>query len=351
MMNLKDSPKILLVAQSGIGNLIMQYPAIKLLRQTFPAAHITLWVAPRGTKTLALAMPEINSIIEAPIKQSVLAQMVLVHRLRQEKYDVGIVLSPGQHIKSAIYLFLAGIPIRIGETYPFLASKHSKLFLTNGVTPTHPHDLEINISLLESLNITLPAQPLRYSLSLPAEYTIQAEEYWISNNFTKKPVIGFHLGSASGFAWKRWPVDYFIQLGQWLHTTYGATLLLFGGPDETDLKQQVVDALPAITMPISNDLLATGALMKKCQLVVSNDSGLMHLAAALNAPVLGLFGPTDERKTGPRGINSHSLRAPNTSPIYDTDSNFDLGSSPHASLNQLTPALVQEYISNHFKLA
>lgn len=85
--------------------------------------------------------------------------------------------------------------------------------------------------------------------------------------------------------------------------------------------------------------------MQHCKLFISNDSGLMHLAAASGVPTLGLFGPTAEKQTGPRGSHSHTLRAPGTQPVYNTESNPSLGSKPHPSLLVLKSEDVISYLN------
>ena len=85
--------------------------------------------------------------------------------------------------------------------------------------------------------------------------------------------------------------------------------------------------------------------MQYCRLVLANDSGLMHLAAASGTPTLGLFGPTNEKQVGPRGSHTYTIRAPGTKPSYDTVTNYNLGTEPHPSLLALKSSEVVDKIA------
>lgn len=342
MQNSVNNPRILIVALSGIGNLIMQIPMIKALKQAWPKSRITVWVAPRGTRALAANTPSIDEVIEMPIKASIVGHVKNIRRLRSLRADIGIVCSPGQQIKSAAYLFLSGIPTRVGYTYP-LGSKHaSSLFLTHAISEKENiHDIEQNLALLGTLRLPVPTIP-HYSLNIPAEAKAKAQE--LMNNLhidPTKPIIGFHAGSAPDFLWKRWPLENFAELGRQLIAKHGAHILLLGGRDEAAQNETIKNLIGKNSVTsVQQDLMTTVAIMQKCRLVVSNDSGLMHLAAASGVETFGLFGPTDEKKTGPRGPKSHIIRAPQTKPAYDTEKDYNLGKEPHKTILAITPEMV-----------
>jgi lipopolysaccharide heptosyltransferase II len=340
-MKNSGNKKVLFLALSGIGNLVMQLPTIRELKKAHPNWHITIWVAPRGTSTLAHTEPSINEVIEMPIKASVSQHIKQVLQLRKRNFDIGIVLSPGQLMKSAAYLALAGIPKRIGNTYPTKNNSHSKLFLTDTITENiHLHDIEQNLLLLTLLGIEPNPVPY-YSIEVPEENTQEAARIVKS---TDSLIIGMHPGSASGFEWKRWPLDRYAEVARILiQENPHARILVVGGKDEEDQKQALVDminkdkeAAQSITAP----LLTTAAVIQQCNVFISNDSGLMHIAAALRVPTLGLFGPTDEAQTGPRGKNSFTLRASDTAAVYNTEQAYSFGSTPHENMLGITVQMV-----------
>ncbi len=346
---LKTPHKILIIALSGIGNLLMQSPAINQIRRAFPESHITLWVAPRGTKVIAEANPWVDQVIEASLKQSWLDHIQLCWKLLRQRFDTGIVLSPGQRWKSAAYMFLAGIRQRLGHTYPWRGNSHSKFLFTQAINEQAKlHDVEQNLNLLSLLDYRIQHQkyPLRYEIIIPETKRQQADHLYKTFAIpSDKMVIGFHMGCAANMLFKRWPIQRFIEVGQSLITKNNAHILLFGGLHENGLKRTAKTALGVNSTVVSADLLATASLMQRCRLFLSNDSGLMHLAAAVGVKTYGLFGPTDERKTGPRGKDSHIIRASGTNPVYDTENNFDLGPTTHETLLSLSASQVLDIIS------
>ncbi len=355
---LTERRSVLLVALSGIGNFVMQSPVFEAIKTSHPAWKLTVWVAPRGTKALAESNPFIDEILEAPLKHSLWGHLTLVRYLRQKKFDTGIVLSPGQLWKSAAYLYLAGISQRIGHTYPFFANAQSSFLLTDALPEKEDlHDIEQNMRLLEVIGIsyqspvipptggTPPSAVASYQLPVPEDYAQHARTilhgYSIPGG---RIIVGFHVGSAAGFEWKRWPIENFAQVGRTLTHEHAFHILIFGGKDEAVLKQQLKAQLGADATLVDSDLLTCAALIKYCRLFLSNDSGLMHIAAAVGVPTYGLFGPTDEKKTGPRGPKSFIIRALGTTPVYDTEKYYSLGCTSHPSMLAITPELVIDRI-------
>lgn len=366
--NQSDAPqKILLLSLSGIGNYLMHTPVFEALKKTHPNWHLTVWVAPRGTKELAENNPHINEVIEAPIKNNLTGHFQMINTLRQQKFDIGIVLFPGQLLKSAAYLYLSGIPKRIGHRYPLLSNQTSDFLLTQVVGKQNDlHDIEQNLNLLKPFNISPPALPREaarrsgarggvgergrnlptYRLLIPSKHDQQAQHYLKSLNIPPdRKIIGLHPGSAPHFAWKRWPIENFAAVGKELINKHNAQILIFGGQNEQALKQQLHSMLGEHSSVIHTTLLTTATIIKHCLLFISNDSGLMHIAAAVGTRTLGLFGPTNEHKTGPRGPHTSTLRAPNTQPVYDTQKNYKLGAQSHMVLLSLKPQMVLDNIN------
>ncbi len=129
-----------------------------------------------------------------------------------------------------------------------------------------------------------------------------------------RPVLAVSPAAAAPF--KEWPAERFAQLAAMLRSEgqplAGATVVLFGGPGDEAVTRKVAEALPdadVIDLAGQLDLVEAAACLSRAQLFVGNDSGLMHLAAAIGTPTLGLFGPTDERIYGPWGARAKSVRA------------------------------------------
>lgn len=345
---MKKSPdRILCLALSGIGNFLMQSPVFSALKERFPDSHLTVWVAPRGTKKLAEHTQAIDSVIQSPMQMSAWRHVRLVGRLAQQHYDVGIVLSPGQQWKSAAYLYLAGIPTRIGSRYPWRGNPDGSFLLTNPVREqVELHDIEQNLRLLSPLGIEATAKT--YSLTIPKVSEEQAQA-WLTGHHLRgtQLVVGFHAGSAANFSWKRWPKENFAAVGKEIITRYGGHILLFGSQLEQNITRDIKARLGSNATVVQTDLLTTAALLRRCRLMLSNDSGLMHLAAAAGVVTFGLFGPTDERHTGPRGADSHVIRAPGTVPLYHTEKNHVFPQETHPAMAAISTGLVTERLASY----
>lgn len=347
MKDMSSNPSHLLaLSLSGIGNLLMQLPTLVAIKRERPDWKITLWVAPRGTKEIALHHPAIDHVLERPIQQTLTGHIKLIQEIRKQHFDLGLVLSSGQLLKSALYLALAGIPKRVGHRYPLFHFEKSRLFLTQAISEEHSlHDIEQNLNLMPLLGLTLPRHQPSYTLPIPVRFQKQAEEWLARHQLSPtQKLFGMHVGSAAGFTWKRWPAPNFLQVARYaLNKNYH--VLLFSGPEEKSENEKLARRLGENTVIVTAGLYTIAAIMRYCHAVLSNDSGLMHLSAAAGVATYGLFGPTDERQTGPRGIHSVAIRAPGTKPAYNTERNFALGNETHPSLRALTADQVCETIS------
>jgi len=120
------------------------------------------------------------------------------------------------------------------------------------------------------------------------------------------------INPGAGRADKRWPVARFGALAERLASEAGARLLLLWGPDEAFMARDIALALPGHSALLAppTDLGELTALLKRCRLMIANDTGPLHLAAALGTPALGLFGPTSAERNGPYGPRCRGLQSP-----------------------------------------
>ena len=145
-------------------------------------------------------------------------------------------------------------------------------------------------------------QPLEFSLS-PSDHDF-AESFLKEKNIGKDDlIIGFHPGSAilKNQANRRWEPEKYAELGKRLIKNNNAKILVFGGPDETELKNSIVNQIDqqnAISV-LSHNLTESAAVMKRCNVFVTNDSSLMHVASALQLKVVAIIGPTNSNYIHP----------------------------------------------------
>ncbi len=339
---------ILLVALSGIGNLLMQTPVIAALRRANPASRISVLVAPRGTASVIERNPDVAQILVGAAKPSARAWLGMVRTLQQRQFHAGIVLYPGQRITSSSVLFFGRARRRVGHHYTYGPLRTTGLFLTDALPLRSVHDVEQNLDLLTPFGISVDTATATYVFPLDETDLGMASAFVTDHHLDGTPLIGIHPGAHADMMYKRWPVDRWSTLIERLANTYGATILVFGGPDEQTVQSRVCGAAGrARCIPVQLPLRASAALMRRCRFFASNDSGLMHVAVSQGVPTFGLFGPTDERRTAPWGPLGHVIRAPGTRPEYDVTRLADVRRerAPHPSLLALTVDHVSQTIT------
>jgi heptosyltransferase-2 len=287
--------KILIIGPSWVGDAMLMQPMLLRLRQRHPECRIDV-LAPPWTAALLGAMPEVDEVIINPFPHGALelgARIKLGKQLRGAQYDQAIVLP--NSLKSALVPFFAHIPLRtgfVGEArYGLLndARKLDKKFL--------PLMVERFAQLAEDRNGSIPRPLANPRLDVSAaqrDATLQKLEL-----LTDRPVAVFCPGAEYGPA-KRWPVPYFAEIAQRLQNHGFAIWLVGSGKD-----REIADKIISMGNPACRNLCGSTsledaiALLSCADLVISNDSGLMHLAAALDRPMLALFGSSSPQFTPP----------------------------------------------------
>ncbi len=319
-LNLHDlkEPKILVVAMSGIGNLLMQTPVLRQIKSDFPSAQISVLVAPRGTKEVLKHNPFVNTIFYGSPKPSFRQWLGMVSTIQKNKFDVGMVTFPGQLTTSSSILYFGSVSHRIGHKYNYYFLKNTDLFLNETIeTENNIHDVVQNLNLLKLLGLSPDHRNAFYDFPLGNDDILEAEKFLKETDLLDQKLIGLHPGTNEDLVYKRWPIDRWAKLADDLSSIYKAKILIFGGAEENKLKREIKKKMTKGSFPVTLSLRGTAALIKKCSFFVSNDSGLMHTSVSQQIPTFGLFGPTDERRTGPWGTFGHVIRAQGTTPNYD----------------------------------
>jgi heptosyltransferase-2 len=299
--------RVLFIGLPGIGDALLSTPAIHLLRKNYPDATIDFLCMFQGAKDIFINNSDINNIlywdfIKAPWYKS----LKFVASLRG-KYDATINIYPQNRREYNIISFLIGASKRIGVQYLRKDAQNLSWLLTHRIKENDSlHCVEENIALLRFFNISeTDAPPLQ--LSLPPGLIAWSEEWYKDRNINKDDlVIGFHSGTAifKNHVKRRWEPEKFSLLAKMLIEKHNATIMLFGGKEESELRQQINEgAGNKCTMVNTGSLMQTIALMKHCNLFISNDSALMHIAGALQLPTVGIFGPTNETYVHPWKTN------------------------------------------------
>ena len=296
--------KILVVAPSWVGDCMLMQPMLLRLKQRFPGCAIDL-LAPPWTVSLLKQMPEINEVIVNPFPHGALqlaARYRLGLQLRAARYDAAYILP--NSLKSALTPFFARIPQRIG----FIGEM--RYGLLNDARKLDKEKLPLMVErfayLAEARLAELPRPIPQPRLSVTEE---QRQQVLRKLGLTlAQPVAIFCPGAEYGPA-KRWPEQYYAELAQKLDAQSYAVWLI-GSPKDKAVSEKIVALSDGHARNLcgNTELSDAIALLSCAALVVSNDSGLMHIAAALDRPMLALFGSSSPQFTPPLSDNAQVLK-------------------------------------------
>jgi heptosyltransferase-2 len=300
--------RILVRGTNWIGDVVMSLPSLEAVRANFPGRKISVlakpWVAP-----LYESHPAVDEVL--PYQRATwfprgLADIIgTALRLRRQNFDLAILFQNA--FEAALLAFLAGIRYRVGyntDARAFLLS-HS---ISRDPEVMKQHQVEYYLSILRSMGWEAPAKDPVLHIVPKDEET--AEKLLASHGISSHDfLLGLSPGATYGPA-KRWPAERFAVIADWAAERWGAKVLLMGSDAETELCKALSQKMKRKALNLSGrtTLGEAMALIKRSQFFVCNDSGLMHLAAALNVPTVAIFGSTDGVATGPRGKYARIVR-------------------------------------------
>ena len=305
-----------------LGDAVMTTPALLRLREKFPTAHITL-LGPDKLAALWPHHPAVDATISFAAGESILA---VGQKLRAGKFDLALVLPNSP--RAALEVWRAGIPQRIGYARPW-----RNWSLTQAVAPradavkmrkrsvneirrliaggkignwkleignSKAHHIHEYLNLAAALGAN--AEPLAPQLFVAPE-EIEAAKIKFGLDKISQPVFGLNPGAEYGPA-KRWPVEKFISAAKAIQQRTNCAWILFGGKNDQPLTARIESEIRNSQFAVRNlsgqtSLRELMALLKLCRVVLTNDTGPMHVAAALGTPVVVPFGSTSAALTGP----------------------------------------------------
>lgn len=324
---------IVVVKLSAIGDVLHGVPAAVALKRAFPEARIGWAVEGRAADVLA-GHPAIDHLFRLPRGwlKSPTAVLSLRRQLRAFAPDVAIDMQG--LLKSGIATWLSGAPMRIGFARPF-SREQAWLAYTNRVKPVAAHVVDRNCDLLVPLGV----RESRPRFDMP-NWPVSQERVrvWLEPlRFTEPPVV---INPGAGWASKLWPVDRFAAVARELHARHGLrSLVVWGGGAERAAAERIVaEAGGGAMMAPDTSLQDLGELLRQARMLISSDTGPLHLAAAVGTPCVGLFGPVPAERNGPYG-RQHVCVAPPAAdrPAWD-DRKTDTRSMAAIEVHQVVAA-------------
>ncbi len=286
-----DSPRILLIRFSSLGDVVLTSALIKALRQKFPDAELD-FVVRRQYAELVRHNSRLNTVFEYDARSGFSGLKELKAKLRARKYDVildlqknfrSIFLRTGLRSRSKI------LKVRKNQLLRFLLVK----FKWNLYARFYPRPLSVAQKYLNA------AEPLlgqcdapEPEIFLPREVLSAEKERW---NRLQEQNFGVIMAPGARHFTKRWPADYYVRLIRSIFEKSGRKTILVGGKDEAALAGEICAELPegsCLNLCGKLSVLRTAALISLAPFFISNDSGLMHVAAAFGRPQIAIFGST-----------------------------------------------------------
>jgi len=284
--------RILLVRLGSLGDVIHALPAASALRDAFPEARIDWLIEPKWRRLLE-GNPDLTEIIPLE-KKSAAGLISTIRKLRAARYTCAIDFQ-GLY-KSALPAFASGAPRRIGFPSTYAREGFASMFYTDKINPRGAHKVDHNLTLAAAAGARTSTP--RFPLTPHPE-----DEKQVTQELARQNVADFFvLNPGGGWRSKCWPPERYGELHHRLAAQHGWRGIITFGSGEERLAQELVSAAgnPApLALPLGLGPLM--ALLRRAKFVVSADTGPLHLASALGAPVVGLYGPTDPARNGPYG--------------------------------------------------
>lgn len=290
LINKNEIKKILIIKLRGIGDIVLSTIVLDNLKSEFPNATIDYLTDPQGKAGLE-GLPQINSVITFP-RDNALKRIKLIYRIYKNNYD--IVFDFFSNPSTALITYFSIAKYRVG--FPYQGRKYAYNLFGPSERGQY-HSAVLHLKTLEKAKIKIISQNLHFYIS--TEDMNFADIFFDSFELNNKTVFG--ISPSGGWQSKKCDPEKFAEIANSLKKKYNCKILILWGPSD------YYDALK-INKLVSDSILAPqssirqmGALIKKCKLLIANDSGPMHISTAVGTPVLSLHGPTNPLHQGPFG--------------------------------------------------
>jgi len=295
--------RILIIEVNWLGDVLFSTPFIRAVRDDNPDGYIACLVHPR-TKEILEGSTAINEIVfydEEGLHKGILGKLRLIRSLRRSHFDTVYILH--RSFTKALIGYLTGAKVRIG--YP---TKNREKLLTKAVEEPDPgvHSVEYFLNIAGKKANTI--RDLHYEFFIKDSDRRYIKDYLFARGISSEEKF---IALCPGGNWdpKRWPKESFAALADMLARKYSAKIVITGGTKERGLAESIRSMMkcPAIVTCGGTNLKELGAIFERSSLVVANDTGSMHIAVAMGAKVIALFGPTSAGMTGPYGRGDYRV--------------------------------------------
>ena len=332
--------RILVFAYHGLGNFIMYTPALKLLRERYPAARIDLQVGnDTGCEEVLAGSGLFDNIYNLRFSEGIRAWIARAEAIRDTRYDLTINEFHSHSWPLALLVAASGAPFRLGHvTSPGWSrrfSRYSFVFNLPVDMREDEHEIERYIDLVAQVGARRTAlDNARTFIHLTEEDREFARRLLADGASTPaRAVIGFQPGTSPSMRWKQWPIERYREvIDRVVADSPDAQIVLFGSALEEGMIRGMIEGVKGRIALVAGktSVKQAAALIEQCDLLVCNDSGLMHAAVAVGTPVAAIYGPTDFRRTAPPGNRNTVIRHElPCSPCFKLEGDDQVHACPH----------------------
>ncbi|HYP26151.1 MAG TPA: lipopolysaccharide heptosyltransferase II [Blastocatellia bacterium] len=310
--------RILVFAYHGLGNFLMYTPALKALRDRYPNARIDLQVGNNtGCEEVLAGAGLFDNIYNLPYSAGLRAWVDRAREIRAVGYDLTLNEFHSHSWRLALLVGASRAPFRAGHvTSPGWSrrfSRYSFVFNLPVAMREDEHEIERYLDLAAAAGAEPPAlEESRTFIHLTEEDREFARNFfepWAASG--KTVMIGIQPGTSPTMRWKQWPIERYRALIERLALERpDARIVLFGSAGEAEMIADLVRGLESEVAVAAGktSIKQVAALIESCDMLICNDSGLMHVAVAVKTPVVAIYGPTDIRRTAPLGLRHTVIR-------------------------------------------
>jgi len=308
----------ILVCHTGawIGDMVLLTPALRALKQVYPNSCLTFLLRPLVADLMKTNPYVDDCIVDLKTDGIYRSFMKLYRRIRENHFDIAVVLHPSSY-RNAILPFIARIPIRVGSNY-----KGRGLLLTYSCPDkTTIHEVDRYVQVIQLLKNDTHSN---LEIKRKNQFIIPSElEYWHTDKnrlsltdllekmgvSTEDRLMAVNLGTT--WRSKQWDLRGFAEVIKIIsESAPDIKVVLTGSTDELNLVEQLVVSDSTLNFVGKTDLMQLGALLERCDVCLTCDSGPMHIAASVGIPTVALFGPTDPKRHKPYGKGHTVIEKP-----------------------------------------
>ena len=283
--------------------MVLLTPALRALKRAYPESNVTLLLRPLVAELMETHPYVDTCIVDTKNRGRYRSLRELTRRIRRTAFDVAVVLHPTS-FRNALVPFLARVPMRVGTN----VNGRGMLLTASRKDDTSVHEVHRYLRVLQLLDIDTNLDSLEF-WHTDTERRIIQDLLDAENVSSTDKLIALNLGTT--WRTKRWDiVNFAAVIEQIAHLAPDVRIVLTGSSNELALVEALPTSLPIINLVGKTSILQLGALLERCEVCLTCDSGPMHIAAAVGTPTVSLFGPTDPVRHKPYGTGHTIIEKP-----------------------------------------